>query len=124
MQEYASIQMGSVTGKTRSFTNLLRPRPTHLPNLLVWPNLCTVVALFTEALDGIVEIDDQLVCDEPRRIEPAVTGSQFLISNAGGVKVVCLSHEVLVYFAAIPITIEVFDGDKGKNTVFWGDPEI
>ncbi len=35
-------------------------------------------------------------------ITAAVTGSDFLISNAGSVKVICLSHKVLVYFTANP----------------------
>jgi hypothetical protein len=35
-------------------------------------------------------------------ITAAVTGSDFLISNAGSVKVICLSHKVLVYFRANP----------------------
>jgi FecR protein len=35
-------------------------------------------------------------------ITAAVTGSDFLISNAGRVKVICLSHKVLVYFTANP----------------------
>ena len=35
-------------------------------------------------------------------ISAAVTGSDFLISNAGRVKVICLSHKVLVYFTANP----------------------
>ena len=35
-------------------------------------------------------------------ITAAVTGSDFLISNAGRVKVICLSHKVFVYFTANP----------------------
>ena len=35
-------------------------------------------------------------------VAAAVTGSDFLISNAGRVKVICLSHKVLVYFTANP----------------------
>jgi FecR protein len=35
-------------------------------------------------------------------ITAAVTGSDFLISNAGRVKVICLSHKILVYFTANP----------------------
>ena len=35
-------------------------------------------------------------------ITAAVTGSDFMISNVGRVKVVCLSHKVLVYFTANP----------------------
>jgi FecR protein len=35
-------------------------------------------------------------------ITAAVTGSDFLISNARGVKVICLSHKLLVYFTANP----------------------
>jgi hypothetical protein len=35
-------------------------------------------------------------------ITAAVTGSDFLISNVGSVKVICLSHKVLVYFTANP----------------------
>ena len=35
-------------------------------------------------------------------ITAAVTGSDFLISNAGRVKVICVSHKVLVYFTANP----------------------
>jgi FecR protein len=35
-------------------------------------------------------------------VTAAVTGSDFLISNAGRVKVICLSHKVLVYFTANP----------------------
>ena len=35
-------------------------------------------------------------------ITAAVTGSDFLISNAGRVKVICLSHKLLVYFTANP----------------------
>jgi hypothetical protein len=35
-------------------------------------------------------------------ITAAVTGSDFLISNAGRVKVICLNHKVLVYFTANP----------------------
>ena len=35
-------------------------------------------------------------------ITAAVTGSDFLIANAGRVKVICLSHEVMVYFTAKP----------------------
>jgi len=35
-------------------------------------------------------------------ISAAVTGSDFLISNAGRVKVICLNHKVLVYFTANP----------------------
>ena len=35
-------------------------------------------------------------------ITAAVTGSDFLISNVGRVKVICLSHKVLVYFTANP----------------------
>ena len=35
-------------------------------------------------------------------ISAAVTGSDFLISNAGRVKVICLSDKVLVYFTANP----------------------
>jgi hypothetical protein len=31
-------------------------------------------------------------------ITAAVTGSDFLISNAGRVKVICLSHKLLIYF--------------------------
>jgi hypothetical protein len=35
-------------------------------------------------------------------VTAAVTGSEFLIANAGRVKVICLSHKVLVYFTANP----------------------
>ena len=35
-------------------------------------------------------------------ITAAVTGSDFLVANAGRVKVICLSHKVLVYFTANP----------------------
>jgi hypothetical protein len=35
-------------------------------------------------------------------VAAAVSGSDFLISNAGRVKVICLSHKVLVYFTANP----------------------
>jgi hypothetical protein len=35
-------------------------------------------------------------------ITAAVTGSDFLISNSGRVKVICLSHKVTVYFTANP----------------------
>ena len=35
-------------------------------------------------------------------VTAAVSGSDFLISNAGRVKVICLSHKVLVYFTANP----------------------
>ena len=35
-------------------------------------------------------------------VTAAVTGSDFLISNAGRVKVICLSHKLLVYFTANP----------------------
>ena len=35
-------------------------------------------------------------------ITAAVTGSDFLVSNAGRVKVICLSHKVVVYFTANP----------------------
>ena len=35
-------------------------------------------------------------------ITAAVTGSDFMISNVGRVKVICLSHKVLVYFTANP----------------------
>jgi hypothetical protein len=35
-------------------------------------------------------------------VTAAVTGSDFLIANAGRVKVICLSHKVLVYFTANP----------------------
>jgi hypothetical protein len=35
-------------------------------------------------------------------ITAAVTGSDFLIANAGRVKVICLSHKLLVYFTANP----------------------
>ena len=35
-------------------------------------------------------------------VTAAVTGSDFLISNAGRVKVICLSHKVFVYFTANP----------------------
>ena len=35
-------------------------------------------------------------------ITAAVTGSDFMISNVGKVKVICLSHKVTVYFTQIP----------------------
>jgi FecR protein len=35
-------------------------------------------------------------------ITAAVTGSDFLLSNAGRIKVICLSHKVLVYFTGNP----------------------
>jgi FecR protein len=35
-------------------------------------------------------------------ITAAVTGSDFLISNSGRVKVICLSHKITVYFTANP----------------------
>src|SRR4029453_10128975 len=35
-------------------------------------------------------------------VTAAVTGSDFLIANAGRVKVICLSHKLLVYFTANP----------------------
>ena len=45
-------------------------------------------------------------------ITAAVTGSDFLISNAGRVKVICLSHKVLVYFAANPKIRVVYSQDR------------
>ena len=35
-------------------------------------------------------------------VTAAVTGSDFMISNVGKVKVICLSHKVAVYFTANP----------------------
>ena len=35
-------------------------------------------------------------------VTAAVTGSDFMISNVGKVKVICLSHKVTVYFTANP----------------------
>jgi hypothetical protein len=44
-------------------------------------------------------------------ITAAVTGSDFLISNAGRVKVICLSHKVAVYFTANPkVRVELLPG--------------
>ena len=44
-------------------------------------------------------------------ITAAVTGSDFMISNVGRVKVICLSHKVLVYFTANPkIRAELLPG--------------
>ena len=41
----------------------------------------------------------------------AVTGSDFMISNVGKVKVICLSHKVAVYFTANPkVRVELLPG--------------
>ena len=52
---------------------------------------------------------------QARAITAAVTGSDFLISNAGRVKVICLSHKVLVYFTANPkIRVALLPGQMLK----------
>ena len=44
-------------------------------------------------------------------ITAAVTGSDFMISNVGKVKVICLSHKVAVYFTANPrVRVELLPG--------------
>ena len=44
-------------------------------------------------------------------ISAAVTGSEFMISNVGKVKVICLSHKVAVYFTANPkVRVELLPG--------------
>jgi hypothetical protein len=44
-------------------------------------------------------------------VTAAVTGSDFMISNAGKVKVICLSHKVAVYFTANPrVRVELLPG--------------
>ena len=44
-------------------------------------------------------------------ISAAVTGSDFMISNVGKVKVICLSHKVAVYFTANPkVRVELLPG--------------
>ena len=45
-------------------------------------------------------------------VTAAVTGSDFMISNVGRVKVICLSHKVTVYFTANPkIRTELLPGE-------------
>ena len=44
-------------------------------------------------------------------VTAAVTGSDFMISNVGKVKVICLSHKVAVYFTANPkVRVELLPG--------------
>ena len=44
-------------------------------------------------------------------VTAAVTGSDFMISNVGKVKVICLSHKVSVYFTANPkVRVELLPG--------------